>query len=86
MTFCSSQAQLQGQTRFLGALSHRALQISQDKAQPLRATCSLPDCPHGENAFGKTLRNAISCMKLASEGICVDLFHDSWVSLHLFTS
>lgn len=74
MSFCSSQAQLQGQSRFLGALSHGVLKTSKDKAQPLWETCSLPDCPYEENVFNKTLRNAISCMKLESEGISVICF------------
>lgn len=56
-----------------------------DMARSLWATCSLPDCPHREEVFSRSLRNTSSSMKPVSEGICVDLLHDSWGFLHLFT-
>lgn len=86
MTFCSGQAQLQGQSRLLGALLLGVLQTFKDKTQPLWSICLLPACPHGEKVLSKTWRDVTSYTKSASEGICVDLFHESWVFLHLFTS
>jgi len=86
MTFCSGQAQLQGQSRLLGALLLGVLQTFKDKTQLLWSICLLPACPHGEKVLSKTWRDVTSYTKSASEGICVDLFHESWVFLHLFTS